>query len=166
MKLSISQWASKNKQDQTAASMPSCPFDSHWPLLRVLVHWANYNAFNQLLSLSLSTHFPLLPPTLLFSSTVCSFTWLLLSCHHSHLNPVRRGPDRADWFPVRRCLEHILELSERVHPSLLHSNLRGRPCLLLRLCCRHVHVPRYAHTKYIKAYEESHIHRHMEPTGQ
>lgn len=104
-----------------------------------------FYSFSFFLSFSWLQPFP-------FSPSHRFFTLLLLSCHHSHLNPVRRGPDRADWFPVRRCLEHILELSGHIHPPLLHSNLKRRPCLLL--CCRHAHK----HTKYIRLYKQKHAY--------
>lgn len=125
-----------------------------------LSNLANHNAFNHS---AFSIHFPPFPsphvdPT--SSLSLPFFTRLFLSCHHSHLNPACMGPDRADWFPVRRCLERVLELSGCVHPPLLHSNLKGRPCLLLRLCCRRTC------TKYIKAYTPTRMHIRKEPTVQ
>lgn len=103
------------------------PFGSCWPLLRPEIALIR-------LTTILSTS---LIPTTLSPPCLGAFT---PSCHHSHLNLVRKGADREDWFPVRRCLERILELSGLIHPPLLHSNLRGWPCLPLWLCCRHTHI--------------------------
>lgn len=94
------------------------PFGSRWPLLTP----NRYKVESLILRTTmLSSNLPLwlahcglwlISPTLplpLFydplpslSLSVPSFT---LSCHHSHLNIARRGPDREDWFPVGRCLD-------------------------------------------------------------
>lgn len=156
MNLSINRWVFKNKQNQAAnlralLSLWLTPTSAQTGvqrgsllikltiMLSISPHTQPFYSFSSLPS-------PSWLPPLRF------FTWLILSCHHSHLNPVRRRPDRADWFPVRRCLERILELSGCVHPPLLHSNLRGRPCLLLRLCCRHTHTH--------KIHKSLHTHTH------
>lgn len=113
------QWVSAsdseyNKKNNTMLQPPclGLPFGSCWPLptpKRSKV--ASLILLTMMLSTNLSRCGLLLispplprplscdPPA---SLSVCSFT---LSCHHSHLNPARRGPDREDWFPVRWCLD-------------------------------------------------------------
>lgn len=66
---------------------------------------------------------------------------------HFHLNAVRRGPDPPDWFPVRGCLEHILEPCVCVDPSLLHSNLKGKLSAAKDLLYTHIHSPCSQHIK-------------------
>lgn len=167
MNLSINRWVLKNKQHQAAAFTPSCPFGSHWLLLRPEC-WEESRLTQMTMMLSIS---PLTQPFYSFSSLPSPLprgyhpslslplsVSLLgsISCHHFHLNPVCRGPDPVDWFPVRRSLKRILELYVCVHPPLLHSNLKGRPCLLFSLCWTHTHTQ--THTQYI--YKSLHKERH------
>lgn len=162
MNVSISRWVLKNTNktelQPSRPLVPSANTDPYSALSaeRQPANPTDHNAFNQC-SLSAPplhcSHPSFSPPSLRI------FTWLLLSCHHSHLNPVRRGPDRADWFPVRRCLLHVVELSRHVHPPLLHSNLKGRPCLLFRLCCRR------SHTHKIHKSLHTETHTRTEPRG-
>lgn len=123
---------------------------SFWPTLTSILRPDRWEAV--IIQLSIMLSISSLTQAFYSFSTVPSFSWsallsfscsllffprLCLSCRPSHLNPAHRGPDRDDWFPVRRCLERILELSGRVHPPLLHSNPEGQPCVRLWLSCMH-----------------------------